>query len=67
MNKQQNSSEDGISGIDIKRTAELILARWLIDRKNLRQIADEFNLPIEEVQRILIKGQNSLIQKGSLK
>ena len=66
MNKQQNSSEDGISGIDIERLAELILARWL-DHRNLRQIADEFQLSIRDVQRILIKGQQSRIRKGSLK
>ena len=66
MTKQQNSSEDGISGIDIERIADLILARWLED-KNLRQIADEFNLTIKEVQRLLIKGEKSRIQKGSLK
>ncbi|HEX7332180.1 MAG TPA: hypothetical protein VF290_11825 [Pyrinomonadaceae bacterium] len=67
MNKAQNSSEDGISGIDIERTAQIILAKWRTGDKNLRQLADEFGLPIEEVQRILTRGQKSLIQKGSLK
>jgi hypothetical protein len=68
MNNEQNSSEDGISGIAIEQLSELVLAKWRIEKKNLRQIADELNLPIEKVQRILSQKQKSLIiQKGSLK
>ena len=68
MNDEQNSSEDGISGIASERIAEEILAKWGIEKRNLRQIADDMNLPIKEVQRILSQKQKSLIiQKGSLK
>jgi len=67
MNEEQNS-EDGISGIAIEQISEIVFAKWRIEKKSLRQIADDLNLPIEEVQRILSQKQKSLIiQKGNLK
>jgi len=68
MNDEQNSSEDGISGIPNEQISEIVFAKWRIETKNLRQIADDLNLRIEEVQRILSQKEKSLIiQKGSVR
>ena len=68
MNDEQNSSEDGISGIPGEQISEKVFAKWRIEKKNLRQIADDLNLRIEEVQRILSQKQKSFhLQKGSVK
>jgi hypothetical protein len=71
-NQDQNSGDDGgISGIGPERISEIIFAKWRIEKKGLRQIADELNLPIAEVQRVLSNEQKSniqsFIQKGTLK
>jgi len=71
-NQDQNSGDDGgISGIGPKEISEIVFRKWAIQKKDLRQIAKELNLPIAEVQQMLRKEQKSQIQsvieKGTLK
>lgn len=63
-NTDEDPSEDDISDIDSERISEIVYAKW-IEKKGLRQIADELNLPIAEVQRILCEKEKLLIKKGS--
>lgn len=60
-----SAGEDDISGIDSERISEIVFAKWQIEKKNLRQISVEMNLPIAEVQRILCNREKLLFQKGS--
>lgn len=60
----QNQSEDDIRALG-PGIARIILMKWRIEKKDLRQIADELKLPIEEVQGILTRIQKSIIRKGS--
>jgi len=64
-NTDDDSSEDDSSSIDSERIAEIVFAKFQVDKKGLRQIADEMSLPIEEVQRILCEREKLLIRKGS--
>ena len=65
MINNQNESDDGISGIPFD-ISERIFELWQ-ERKTLREISQELNLPIEIVERDLKRRQKTLIPKGSLK
>lgn len=64
-NTDEESSEDDIGDIDSERVSDIVFAKWQGEKKDLRQIAIEMNLPIAEVQRILCEREKLLIQKGS--
>ena len=66
-NTDEDSSEDDISDIDSVRISEMVFEKWKIEKKDLRQIAREMNLPITEVQRILCEREKLLVREGKLK
>ena len=61
-----NSSDDGISGIGYERLAESVFAEWQRG-KNLHQIAVDLDLPIVDVQRILCERQKITFSEGKLR
>jgi hypothetical protein len=66
-NTDEDSGIDDISGIDSERISEMVFEKWKIEKKDLRQIAREMNLPIAEVQRILCEKEKLLVREGKLK